>query len=41
MKLWAVSVFLSVCRVPQANLRKERPRQPKIGMMKAHHTGNQ
>ena len=35
-----LSLCLSVCRVPRANSRTERPWKPKIGKMEAHHTDN-
>ena len=36
-----LSVDLSVlCRVPRHNSRRERPRKPKFGRLKAHHTWN-
>ena len=38
---WCLSVRPSVvCRVPRPNSRMERPRNPEIGMMEAHHTSN-
>jgi len=36
-----LSVRPSVCRVPRPNSRTERPRNPKIGRMEAHHDSNQ
>jgi len=36
---WAavsLSVYTSVCPVPQDNSRTERPRKPKFGRMEAH-----
>jgi len=33
-----LSVRPSVCPVPQHNSRTERPRKPKFGRMKDHHT---
>ena len=40
IKWAAVSVCPSVCLVPQHNSRREMPRKPKIGRMKAHHKSN-
>ena len=35
-----LSIRPSVCCMPWPNSRMERPRQPKIGRMEAHHTSN-